>query len=76
VALAVHITKRDKKINTNKNIRIYYNHRILYMLTQIILVAGVVIVCAAGIIVVMAAGGGLSPDANAKVGAVFNAVFG
>ena len=28
-----------------------------------------------GVVLVLAAGGGLSPDANAKVGAVFNVIF-
>ena len=45
------------------------------MLTEILIVAGIGFACVA-LVVVMAAGGGLSPDANAKVGAVFNSVFG
>lgn len=44
------------------------------MIREIVIVLTIGFV-SVGVVLVLAAGGGLSPDANAKVGAVFNAIF-
>jgi hypothetical protein len=52
----------------------YFNIPTLYMIRGIAIILAIGFV-SVGVVLVLAAGGGLSPDANAKVGAVFNAIF-